>query len=31
MDDLSMGVVLFGQSLCLLKNKNMPVYTIYLI
>lgn len=28
MDDLSMDLVLFGQTLCLLENTNMPVYMI---
>lgn len=28
MSDLSMDLVLFGQTLCLLENTNMPVYMI---
>ena len=29
MDDLSMDLVLFGQTLCLLDKTNMPVYMIF--
>lgn len=28
MDDLSMGLVLFGQPFCLLETANMPVFMI---